>query len=83
VSRPCATTSPLGAESAHHLHSILPDLVVAAAIAGVALVAHAQVNSLGRYELNRQPPPAGQLRPLRLADDLDVVGPLGVIGDKH
>ena len=56
------------------------------AIAGVAPVAHADVNSLGRYGLNRQPPAAGQLRPLRLVEDIDRVGPtprLGVSGDTH
>jgi len=57
-----------------------------AAIAGVAPVTHAHVNSLGRYELNRQPPPAGQLRPLRhITDDNAALPtpPLGVNGDKH
>ncbi|MGI8412347.1 MAG: hypothetical protein ACR2QA_07600 [Solirubrobacteraceae bacterium] len=56
------------------------------AIAGTAPVAHAHVNSLGRYELNRQPPPTGQLRPLRIIDqaDRDIrTPPLGVNGDKH
>jgi len=46
----------------------------------------AHINSLGRYELNRQPPPAGQLRPLRQsnADDQVVPSPpLGVSDDKH
>ena len=70
-----------------HLHRTLPDLAADdAAIAGVGPVAHAHVNSLGRYELNRQPPPAGQLRPLRAVEDIDRVGPtppLGVSGDKH
>jgi TnpA family transposase len=69
-----------------HLHHTLPDLADDTAIAGVAPVAHAHVDSLGRYELNRQPPPAGQLRPLRLLDDIDRAGPtppLGVSGDKH
>ena len=40
-----------------------------------------------RYDLNRQPPPAGQLRPLRRADENTDRGvptpPLGVSGDKH
>jgi len=56
------------------------------ALAGVAPVTHAHVNSLGRYELNRQPPAAGQLRPLRLAGEIDravPTSPLGVSGDKH
>jgi hypothetical protein len=35
------------------------------AVARVAPVTHAHVNSLGRYDLHRQPPPAGHLRPLR------------------
>lgn len=73
--------------SIDHLHQHLPDLIADdAAIAGVAPVAHAHVNSLGRYELNRQPPPAGQLRPLRMVDDADraiPTPPLGVNGDKH
>ena len=55
-----------------HLHRHLPTLVADdAAIAGVAPVAHTHVNSLGRYELDRQPPPAGQLRPLRVVEDID------------
>jgi hypothetical protein len=57
------------------------------AIARVAPVAHAHVNSLGRYDLHRQPPPAGHLRPLRRADeDTERTlpsGPLRVGGDKH
>ena len=70
-----------------HLHRTLPDLVADdTASAGVAPIARAHVNSLGRYELNRQPPPAGQLRPLRLVEDIDQprpTPPLGVSGDKH
>ena len=70
-----------------HLHATQPDLVADdRALAGVAPVTHAHINSLGRYELNRQPPPAGKLRPLRLADDHEravPTPPLGVSGDKH
>jgi TnpA family transposase len=47
----------------------------------------AHVNSLGRYDLHRQPPPAGHLRPLRRFDDASdravLTPPLGVSGDKH
>jgi len=49
-------------------------------------VTHAHVNSLGRYELDRQPPAPGQVRPLRLAGEIDRAVPtplLGVSGDKH
>lgn len=39
-----------------HLHANQPDLVADdRALAGVAPVTHAHINSLGRYELNRQP----------------------------
>jgi hypothetical protein len=51
-----------------------------------ASIDHAHVNSLGRYDLHRQPP-EGRLRPLRRVvndDDPDVLtSPLGVSGDKH
>jgi hypothetical protein len=54
------------------LHRTVPNLVADdAAIEGVAPVADAHVNSLGRYELNQQPRPAGQLRPLRLVENID------------
>ncbi len=74
--------------SIDHLHRTAPDLVADDdAIARVTPVAHAHVNSLGRYELNRQPPPPGHLRPLRTVDDADdreiPTAPLGVSGDKH
>ena len=74
--------------SIEHLHTTMPDVVADEdALARVAPVAHAHVNSLGRYDLNRQPPPRGQLRPLRPADhDADravPTPPLGVSGDKH
>jgi len=73
--------------SIDHLHTAKPDLVADdQALARVTPVAHAHVNSLGRYELNRQPPPPGQLRPLRMIDDADPrtpTSPLGVSGDKH
>jgi len=64
-----------------------PDVVADdAAIAGVAPVTHAHVNTLGRYDLNRRPPISG-LRPLRRVDpDLErgvPTPPLGVSGDKH
>jgi len=69
------------------LYHAQPDVVAdEAAISGVAPVTHAHVNTLGRYELHRQPPPAGQLRPLRQSDENDGVipaPPLGVSGDKH
>lgn len=73
--------------SIDHLHHSQPDVVADdAAVAGVAPVTHAHVNSLGRYELHRQPPPAGQLRPLRPPDDnyrAIPTPPLAVSGDKH
>ncbi|MGA2013502.1 MAG: Tn3 family transposase [Solirubrobacteraceae bacterium] len=74
--------------SIEHLHTTKPDVVADEdALARVAPVTHAHVNSLGRYDLNRQPPPRGQLRPLRPADhDADSAvptPPLGVSGDKH
>ena len=69
------------------LYHAQPDVVAdEAAISGVAPVTHAHVNTLGRYELHRQPPPAGQLRPLRQSDENDgaiPAPPLGVSGDKH
>jgi hypothetical protein len=73
--------------SIDHLHAVKPDVVADdQALSRVAPVTHAHVNSLGRYELNRQPPPAGQLRPLRQdnSDDRALpTPPLGVSGDKH
>jgi hypothetical protein len=70
-----------------HLHATQPHIVADdRALAGVAPVTHAHINSLGRYELNRQPPPLGQLRPLRLTGETDravPTPPLGVSGDKH
>jgi hypothetical protein len=73
--------------SIDHLRIAKPDVVADdQALARVAPVTHTHVNSLGRYELNRQPPPAGQLRPLRRVDDRDQAvstPPLGVSGDKH
>jgi hypothetical protein len=76
------------AASIDHLHATRPDVVADdTALARVAPVTHAHVNSLGRYDLNRQPPPAGHLRPLRrVDDDADrpvLTPPLGVSGDKH
>jgi hypothetical protein len=73
--------------SIDHLHATKPDVVAdETAIARVAPVTHAHVNSLGRYDLHRQPP-EGRLRPLRRVvndDDPDVLtSPLGVSGDKH
>jgi hypothetical protein len=73
--------------SIDHLHAVNPDVVADdQVLSRVAPVTHAHVNSLGRYELNRQPPPAGQLRPLRQRDSEDravPTPPLGVSGDKH
>jgi hypothetical protein len=74
--------------SIDHLHATKPDVVAdETALARVAPVTHAHVNSLGRYDLHRQPPPAGHLRPLRRIDQdsrRDVpTPPLGVSGDKH
>ncbi len=74
--------------SIDHLHATKPDVVAdQTAISRVAPVAHAHVNSLGRYDLHRQPPPAGRLRPLRRSDeDSDrpvLTPPLGMSGDKH
>jgi hypothetical protein len=69
--------------SIEHLHTTMPDVVADEdALARVAPVTHAHVNSLGRYDLNPQPPAAGRLRPLRQAIDAagDAVPspPLGV-----
>jgi len=68
-----------------HLHATQPDVVADEhALARVAPIAHAHVNSLGRYKLNRQPPAAGHLRPLRVDQDLDrsvPTPPLGVRSD--
>jgi len=74
--------------SIDHLHATKPDVVAdETALARVAPVTHAHVNSLGRYDLHRQPPPAGHLRPLRRIDQDSRRGvptpPLGVSGDKH
>jgi hypothetical protein len=71
-----------------HLHATTPDVVAdESAVARVAPVAHAHFNSLSRYDLHRQPPPAGHLRPLRRADVDDarrgLTPPLGVSGDKY
>ena len=50
--------------SIDHLHATRPDVVADdTAVARVAPVAHAHVNSLGRYDLNRQPPPCGEPSP--------------------
>ena len=73
--------------SIDHLHALNPDVVADdQVLSRVAPVTHAHINSLGRYELHRQPPPAGQLRPLRQRDSDDravPTPPLGVSGDKH
>jgi hypothetical protein len=54
--------------SIDYLQATTPDVVAdETAVARVAPVAHAHVNSLGRYDLDRQPPAAGRLRPLRQA----------------
>ena len=58
--------------SIDHLHATKPDVVAdETAVARVALVTHAHVHSLGRYDLHRQPPPAGHLRPLRRGVDAE------------
>jgi len=45
--------------SIDHLHAVKLDVVANdQALSRVAPVTHAHVNSLGRYELDRQPPPA-------------------------
>lgn len=74
--------------SIDHLHATKPDVVAdETAVARVAPVTHAHVNSLGRYDLHRQPPPAGRLRPLRqlaaASKGSALTPPLGVSGDKH
>jgi len=74
--------------SIDHLHATKPDVVTdETVLARVAPVTHAHVNSLGRYDLSRQPPRAGHLRPLRVVeDDTDrtvLTPPLGVSGDKY
>jgi hypothetical protein len=56
------------------------------ALTRIAPVHHAHINPVGRYDLNRQPAPAGQLRPLRTTqpdDQRTPAPPLGVNGDKH
>lgn len=46
--------------SIDHLHTTRPNVVAGEdALARVAPVTHAHVNSLGRYDLNRQPHPSG------------------------
>lgn len=74
--------------SIDHLHATKPNVVAdETAVARVAPVTHAHVNSLGRYDLHRQPPPAGHLRPLRqvaaASEGSAPTPPLGVSGDKH
>jgi TnpA family transposase len=74
--------------SIDHLHASKPVAVAdETAVARVAPVTHAHVNSLGRYDLHRQPPPAGHLRPLRqvavASEGSALTPPLGVSGDKH
>jgi TnpA family transposase len=71
-----------------HLRTTKPALVAdEGAISRLAPIAHAHVNSLGRYDLARQPPPDGRLRPLRHhredATTAIPTPPLGVSGDKH
>jgi Tn3 transposase DDE domain len=62
--------------SIDHLHATKPDIVAdATAIARVAPVTHAHVSSLGRYDLHRQPPPAGHSR--RRGRDRDGFARLG------
>jgi hypothetical protein len=49
--------------SIDHLHATKPDVVAdETAVARVAPVTHAHVNSLGRYDLHRESPHAGHLR---------------------
>jgi hypothetical protein len=75
------------AASIDRLHASKPDVLTdEQALSRVAPVTHAHVNSCGRSELDHQPPPEGQLRPLRQggSDDGAVpTPPLGVSGDKH
>ncbi|MGH3263426.1 MAG: Tn3 family transposase, partial [Trebonia sp.] len=70
-----------------HLHTTQPDvLVYDHALGGIAPVHYAHINAVGRYDLNRQPPPAGELRALRTAPQEHrgaPTPPLGVNGDKH
>jgi TnpA family transposase len=69
-----------------HLRGTQPQLPVDDAIlARIAPVHHAHINPVGRYDLTRQPPPAGQLRPLRPIPEAHraPTPPLGVNGDKH
>ena len=50
--------------SIDHFHAAKPDVVAHdEALSRVAPVTHAHVNSLGRYELDRQPPPPGPTPP--------------------
>ncbi len=71
-----------------HLRSTHPREVASdEAIARLAPVSHAHVNSVGRYDLTAKPPQDGRLRPLRQAH-VEAAGeiptpPLGVNGDKH
>jgi hypothetical protein len=74
--------------SIEQLQATKPDVVAdETAIALVAPVSHVHVNSLGHYDLHRQRPPAGHLRPLRRAGEGGGPGvlapPLGVSGNKH
>jgi Tn3 transposase DDE domain len=69
-----------------HLHTNQPHIVADEALAWIAPVHHAHINSVGRYDLGRHPPPPGQLRPLRTSrpDDRRTPTPrLGVNGDKY
>ena len=69
-----------------HLHTNQPHIVADEALARIAPVHHAHINSVGRYDLGRQPPPPGQLRPLRSSQPYDrraPTPPLGVNGDKY
>lgn len=80
--------------SIDHLHATKPNMVVdETAVARVA-TGHTRarqptkLNQLARrYDLHRQPPPAGHLRPLRqvavASEGSALTLPLGVSGDKH
>jgi hypothetical protein len=69
--------------SVDHSHTAKPDVAADdQALRRVTPVSHAHVNWLGRYDLDRQPPPAGQLRRIDEDTRATPTPPLGVNGDK-